>query len=107
MNILLFYGGQGGLLPTLREGIASRCPLKKRLIHPTSPFEPCTVKRAIQAGDHDAMPGTAGMDKLVIANINPDMVDIATAPMRRIKKDQVSRTQMAATDVFTIISLLA
>ena len=53
------------------------------------------------------MPCAAGMDELVIADVDADMVDIPTAATGRIEKDQISGTQMAPADVFAIISLFA
>ena len=80
---------------------------ERALNSPVFPLKACTVKRPIQAGDHDTVPCAAGMDKLVVANVDTDVVDIASAPAGCIKEDQISRTQMAATDVATVISLFS
>ena len=77
------------------------------LVNPSPPLKPCAVKWTIQTGNHNAMPCAAGMDELVIADVDTDMIDIPTAATGCIEEDQITRAQMTATDVFTVIGLLA
>ena len=53
------------------------------------------------------MLGRAGMDKFVAPDIDTDMIDVASSSARGIKKDQVTSSQIASTDILAVIGLFS
>ena len=77
------------------------------LVDSSAPLEACAVEGSAQTGNHDAMFGRAGVDKFVSTDVDTNMVDIASAPTRGIKKDQVACSQVSSADILPVIGLLS
>ena len=71
------------------------------------PFETCPVEGTVEAGDDHPMARRAGVDEFVVADIDPNMVDIASPTMGSIEENQITRFEIASAHIFAVVGLLS